>query len=311
MVKMGKLQHYVPRFYLKAWLLDGVIFCLRNGQIFGTTNLTNLGGENYFYRLQDLTINDISHIKRIAIDPSPEHLKRLHHDLLASFDFICRLKEKLASIQHDDPEINRELENVSTEFEETLNTGIEAGLQKPLAAMLSGDTAFIEDDDQATHFFYALAHQYMRTKRIKEALLRSGLRPPLDRDFARRIWNVLSHIYAVNVGWSLFAERKNSKLVLLDNQSTTPFITADQPVINLQSSDQDSDVPAEKLDLYFPLSPTRAMLLLEANSDYRLENTSLSAKEVHAYNLRIARNAHDQIYSNSQAYLETIKSELL
>ena len=270
----------------------------------------NLGGENYFYRLQDLTVEDISRIKQIAIDPSPAHLRSYHQNLLASFNFISRLKDKLASMQHDDPEITRELERVSVEFEEALNTSIETGLQKPLQAMLSGDTRFIDDDDQAMGFFYALAHQYMRTKRIKEALLASALRPPLDQDFARRVWNVLSHIFAANVAWSLFAERKHSKLLLLDNQSTTPFITGDQPVINLKSEDQDSDVPVEELALYFPLSPTKAMLLLEPNSSYTVASTSLSAEQVHAYNLRIARNAYNQVYSHSKAYLEEIQSEL-
>ena len=305
---MGKLQHYVPRFYLKAWLdNNGTIFCLQKaGKLFGTKNLMNLGGENYFYRLQDLTVNDITLIKKIAIDPSPERFKRLHHDLVVRFDLIMRLK----AIEHDDPEVSRQIEMESIEYGESINTGIEEGLQAPLAAMRVGDTSFIKDDHLAAGFFYAIAHQYMRTKRTKEALLKRDLRGPLDQQFVMCVWNVLSHICAVNIGWSLFAERRLSTIVLLDNLSAEPFITADQPIINLRGTDEAGGSPPEKMDLFFPLSPTKAMLLLEANSDYQITNHQLSAKEVHAYNLRLAKNAHEQIYSNGHPYLETIKAEL-
>jgi|SRR5579885_910987 hypothetical protein len=57
-----QLQHYVPRFYLKAWLdADGAIFCLQkqSGNVFGTKDLMKVGGENNFYRLRDLTVSDM------------------------------------------------------------------------------------------------------------------------------------------------------------------------------------------------------------------------------------------------------------
>jgi hypothetical protein len=308
-----QLQHYVPRFYLKAWLdADGAIFCLQkhSGKVFGTKDLMKVGGENNFYRLRDLTVSDMLAIEKIAIDPSPDHLKKFHYELTNSFDLIMSLKKLLQSPEHDEPAARKEVEKQSVEFGESINTSIERGLQGPLASMLAGDIAFIEDDDQAAGFFYALSHQCMRTRTVKEALMKRDLRPPFDQQFVDRTWNVLSHIFAVNVGWSFFAERKLSKIALLDNPSDTPFITADQPVINLRSSEEDGGTPPEKIDLFFPLSPVKAMILLEPNSDYPASDGSISADQAHAYNLRIAKSAHAQIYSHSEDYLDTIKSAL-
>lgn len=48
-----------------------------------------------------------------------------------------------------------------------------------------------------------------------------------------RVADVLVHIYAVNVGYSLYADRERYKIALLENHSEVPFITADQPVINI------------------------------------------------------------------------------
>ena len=50
MASIGKkLHHYMPRFYLKAWTKDDLVYCLQDGKIY-RTNLRNVAAENYFYR---------------------------------------------------------------------------------------------------------------------------------------------------------------------------------------------------------------------------------------------------------------------
>jgi len=86
---------------------------------------------------------------------------------------------------------------------------------------------------------------------------------------------------------------------LLDNRTDTPFITGDQPIINMHAT-YEPGAP-EKLEFFYPISPQKAMLLLES-SDH---SQSVTAENVLRYNNLIARISHEQVFSNSREYLAT------
>ena len=125
-----------------------------------------------------------------------------------------------------------------------------------------------------------------------------------------RIANPLVHMVAGNVGLSLFADRNRHKIMLLENSTSTPFVTADQPVINIATSPKDTKPPA-KFELYCPLSPTKAMLLLEPHSDFCPANSSVPETFVSLYNLRMAAYSYRQVFSISPNVLESIRDELV
>jgi hypothetical protein len=92
------------------------------------------------------------------------------------------------------------------------------------------NTAECAEAPDAATFYRGLAVQYARTNHIRRT------RRAMDqsrRDLYLRIANPLIHMVAINVGRSLYAERKLHTIVLLDNATDVPFITADQPVINI------------------------------------------------------------------------------
>jgi hypothetical protein len=43
----------------------------------------------------------------------------------------------------------------------------------------------------------------------------------------------MSYLFALNIGFSLYMERRRRKLVFIENRTDVPFITGDQPVTNL------------------------------------------------------------------------------
>jgi hypothetical protein len=71
-----KLHHFVPRFYLRAWAAKEKISCLQDGKI-SRPNIRNVGAENYFYKLQELSAGDIDFLRAAVIKDSPDSLKAL------------------------------------------------------------------------------------------------------------------------------------------------------------------------------------------------------------------------------------------
>ena len=86
-------------------------------------------------------------------------------------------------------------------------------------------------------------------------------------------------------------------------------MTADQPVINLSANPKDFKAP-EKFELYYPLSPTKAMMLVELESAHLPRADSVSAEQAHIYNLHMAAHSYHQVYADSKPELEAINAEL-
>ncbi|MBI5592548.1 MAG: DUF4238 domain-containing protein [Deltaproteobacteria bacterium] len=293
-------QHYVWRHYLKPWSAGNKIFCLRDGKVF-EPNLMGVANERDFYRLKELTQKDVDFIENLAIKPSPAHLQKLHANLVRRFNSLFKLKSFVQSRGIDDPELNERIEEDVNNLEEDLHGRIENGAIEHLSSILHGDIDFFGTDQGCIDFVYFMCVQYMRTKKIKSSVI-STIKGTASIDLDK-IWNVLSHIFATNMGWSLYADRSNLHLILLDNQSPVQFITGDQPVINSYATG-DLTNPPQQLEFYYPVSPTVAVLLTEKGKSGGENQRSVGPVEATVYNEHIVRNRHEQIYAASKVLLE-------
>jgi hypothetical protein len=299
-----KRHHYVPRFYLKSWAEDDLIHCLQDGQIHHT-NLRNVACENHFYRLQELGPEDVEFL-RAAINDSPAGLKTSHEQLVQAFTLPYWAKRQLERTASAGSEMMLEIDRMISELNENFHTSIENVFKPHLDSMLSGDLSFLEDPAKASTFYWGLAVQYLRANQVKRAKLTMS-----HERFVQflRVANVLVHILATNLGLNMYARREQLTLMLLDNPSEVPFITADQPVINIAANPKVSD-PPQRFDLYYPLSPTKALLVLEASSEFLAEGSTVSADLAHFWNLRVAAHSYQQVFSNSPEELKAIMNEL-
>lgn len=302
---MGKLQHSVPRFYLRAWAHKERVYCLQGNEI-RNPNIKGVGAENYFYRLRELSPEDVDFLREGIISDSPEGLKACHEQLVSAFTAPHLAKRKLEASGLATSEAMAEIDRMIIELNEKLHTNIEEDFQPHLAAMISGDLSFLEDPREAALFYKGLAVQYGRTNHIKKTRL---IMEPKRLALYQRIANPLVHILATNVGLSLYADRKRHTIMLLDNVTDVPFITADQPVINIATGPKDT-IPPAKFELYYPLSPTKAMLLLDPSSDFLPGDPSVSQTFVNLYNLRMAAHSYRQVFSSSPRVLESVRDEL-
>jgi hypothetical protein len=124
-----------------------------------------------------------------------------------------------------------------------------------------------------------------------------------------RVWPLISHMCAVTMGRSFFVSSRQFKILLIDNHTSVPFITSDQPIINMLANPTGFAVP-ERVEFYYPLSPTRAMLYLEKTTPAHTVSTSISIDEAHTYNCMMADHSGRQILSHSEEYLKVIQRRM-
>jgi len=301
-----KLHHFVPRFYLREWAQKERIYCLQDGTI-RRPNLRNVCAENYFYGLCQLSDEDLEFLQKAIIDGSPNALKESHEQLTQILRLPYLAKQRLDASGDAASPAMAEAKRMIAELNENLHTNVEEKFRPYLSSMLAGDLSFLRDPGRAAVFFWGLAVQYARTHHVKSV---QRILDPNRADLYRRLANPLAHIVASNVGCSLFADRARLTVLLLANSSTTPFITADQPIINIASKPNDDLTAPTRFELYYPLSPTTAMLLLEPASDHLPSNLSVSGGAAHMYNLGLAARARRQILAAEPGVLEAIRDEL-
>jgi hypothetical protein len=295
-------QHHTPRQYLLPWAdADERIAWYGYGKV-DRSGLTVVGGENDFYKLRELTVPDIDCLK-LFIDGLREIGRDGHKRFLEMYTLPTRLKRRLEESCIHNPEAMKQLEVVISNLNENYHAAIENGFWPYLEAIKNRDFSFYEDPEKASEFFYSLYVQYLRTKAVKE---RACKRESVLFDDMERVWDVLSHILAVEAGGSLFVSRNEFRILVLDNYTEVPFITSDQPIINMLTPGGSWEVP-EQMELYYPLSPTQAMLYLEKATIVGGISTSVSIDEAHRYNMMMVDHCAFRVFSNSEEYLKFLK----
>jgi hypothetical protein len=184
-----------------------------------------------------------------------------------------------------------------------MHTEIEDDFRPYLEMMISGSLEFLKDPKKAAKFYGGLVTQYPRTNHIRNTRF---VMEPEQFKFYLRIVNLIAHIVATNVAVNLYADCDRHTIVLLDNPTDVPFITADQPVINTAASPKQT-APPERFELYYPLSPTKAMQLLDSAN---AATPNVSKEFVEACNLRMAAHSYRQVLSTSARDLESVKKFL-
>ena len=291
-----KRQHHVWKHFLRSWEVDGRVTCLMDGRVF-STDPVNLAVEGDFYRFTKLDPADIDFIRRFVIDPATHpSAKRNHEALLRRLttpdSFVDANRSRIANIE----DVEAALDMFRTNILEELHAGTEERFKPLLDRLLASDTGFYYEKTLTIDFLHYLCMQHMRTKGIKAATVFS-LRSLSNVDVAK-MWSIISQMFSVKIGASLYLERCDRKLVLLENRTDTDFITGDQPTLNLSAGS--GKVP-DSLVFYYPISPMLALILTETDGRTPLTNEGLTSDQVRDLNARMAKAAHSQIYGRSEA----------
>ena len=295
-------HHYVWKKYLRAWATNESIWCCREGQIF-KSNLKGVGQIRDFYKLNYLSADDIHTIYKLFIEPSRPDLQKLNIGWLESFDLVSQIKRLVKQKGISYSEIASILDQTVHNLEEELHTKIESDSIEHIESILSGNIEFYATDQGRLDFTYYICVQYMRTPRIKTNVQYNVQQIPyIDTDIDK-IWNVLCHILATNMTFSIYNDRKSFDMILLRNQSPKELITGDQPVINTKATGVATMVPPKELEFYYPVSPKIAILISDKSKFGGLNELTLCEIDVNRYNQMMSEQSLSQIYAASREVL--------
>lgn len=307
-------QHYVWREYLRSWATNDIIYCCRNGKIF-TPNLMGVAQKRDFYRLKVLTEDDVFWIKTMLIKGSPEFIQPFHNNLLKMFLTPFRLINELRQKGFSGEEFDKRCDVLINNTEEKLHGYIERSAIRILNELRAKKQDIFNTDDGKMNFFRFINTQYFRTNKMKSNLLKSfsnGLQSLKGAEIPRElegkefnpdnIRSIMNHIFAANLAHSQFI--RNYRIIFILNETSLPFITSDQPIINIYAIGKPLNQEVHELAYYYPITPKISILITEDNMIQTTKVILKHEKEVNGYNLAIISEAKEQIYSNLEDVLK-------
>lgn len=293
-----KNQHYVWKHYLDAWAPSGKIACYRQRERKAfTPNTKNIASETYFYRVFDLTEAELAYLNGV-INSQPERVRETLRGFVDMFQLVAQTRRLLERHGKPDPAIKAQSQALLDQAERCLGEQYHVAIEQRAIPLLdrlrNGDASFRLNERDASCFSYFIATQYLRTARMRNAVVGAVAAAGID---ISPVWPIECHFWSTEIGATLFLNRDRYRAVILTNRTDVSFITGDQPAINLHAA----NIP--EFRLYYPVTPETALLLTVDPDEV---NRSISHLESERLNHSIYSRSDDQIYGLDKAYLEAI-----
>jgi hypothetical protein len=248
--------------------------------------------EKDFNKLDKLTDQDVARIKPIFGQGHPSAV-RTHASLFNKLMMPFQIVEQFKNSPHRE-QMDACLDDYASNVLEEHHASIEASFIPSLDAALKGDISFYADDQRCIPFLKYLCTQYMRTKGIKERVL-------AKQPFLKPIWNIMVHMHASDIGANLYRDRKRCALIIVNNSRVVPFITGDQPAINLKGLDGFS--------IFYPIAPHAALLMADVDEEPLFPAEGLTRDQAKTLNRMLFRASYKQVFGRSDDCLRAITTD--
>lgn len=132
---------------------------------------------------------------------------------------------------------------------------------------------------------------------------------PDELKILEKNWWFISYMLGINIGLSLYESKDRDKHIFINNRTNTPFITSDNPIINIHPAALKkavNEVP-ENSDFYFPLSPGYAYMINHSNT-YNFLEENIDEEMVNKLNGYIYEKSYEHVFSCDSKTIEEIKS---
>ena len=268
---------------------------MRNGNII-KTNSANIMAERDFYRLNLFTREDVQLFQQYLTSIDNPELQSMAQCTFNIFHFPTLSLKILLQLDTVTDEERSYAQSVIIEAEENLHSTIEAGAVPILDKLRQENLDFLNVEESLMHFFNFIAHQYFRTKKIRELIGERlvGLYP--QHDFSR-LRHVFGYCFADMLGGTLFVDRNKLEIAFLRNRSVG-FITGDQPIVNLAYKE---NMEHDDVVIYYPLRSDLAVVLSLRN--LQITSGEISNEVANGLNGTIAFNSNQFLVGASRTLL--------
>lgn len=279
MRNVKKSQHYVWKHYLKPWMNNSdQIYCLREGKIFKTSP-DNIAQQSYFYKSTPITQEEID-FANYFIDLVDPTVKEGLSSLLRIYHLTSNYDDYLMKCGIED-----------------FHGLIERRFIPILSKIYEVDLSFFDKSTEKGNFSFFIGCQYARTNKMRSRFVDSKINVPQNVD-KENIAKILSLFFAAIIAKWVFT---SSKLQFLDNKTSEPFLTCDQPIFNLKATGNVEIVPTE-FELFYPISSTQAIILSENDLQPYIEVEDV--ERIQWFNNKIRENAKEQIFAKNRESLK-------
>lgn len=308
MNQITKRQHYVQKAYLKSWVSNKKIWAIRKeSKKIYPSDLMGVAQERYFYKLEDLTEAEITFLENFISQKVPSVLQGLNRDFLYYFNAHLSMKNSLSRSNIADEKkeyIKKEIQDMIKMNMELAHGKIENLGSTLLKGIENNSFSFLNETEIFFETMMYISFQYFRTKKMKNIMMDA-----IDSErkiISSKIWPQMSYILSTILAKNLSLD-KDICITILNSPEDMAFLTGDQPIINLLGEELDSDGYVKDLVLYYPLSPTKSMLIeFEKGENEKIKYKNLSKDEIVFYNSKIVELADDYIYANKEIFLKEI-----
>jgi hypothetical protein len=318
LLEAKKNHHHVWANYMKRWSPDNkqAYYTTKKNNEIRFDSVKNIAVERDFYRVKPLTPEHVQIIKKWSSE-SPIDLYELHMSYLSDYLRMQHLESLYKQSGQKDEIADNMIEAWKCNGVENYHTAHENEIQETLEALANRDLSVLDNDDNMINFMQFFGQQIARTKNFKDTVSNGvgNSKATLDKsmqELANHItkltlecWWFIGYMFGMSLGRSLYLDRNNDIHCLLINDTDTPFITSDQPIVNVHKALSNEIKPPEdhECDLYYPISPSVAYII---NKSHRFPRgkVQVSVEVVEEMNIKIAKRANFHIIGNSEESLK-------
>jgi hypothetical protein len=217
------------------------------------------------------------------------------YHVIVSYSKINRELSRKDIPEPDKDELKKRLNLLQKNTVEDIHTRIELlGSQLIKARSITElQPVFAEGNRFMTFAFICM--QYFRTKKMRLAFY--GIAK--DHHYLKEKYSdIITFVFSNSLAWSL-AYNNNCKIVYLINRTSIPFITADQPAVNLKRHIKNEKGFVGEFELYYPATPEKALLIKVYQQKNSIEDYEVDEKEVNYFNQSVFDNGEEFVFATS------------